>query len=117
VSTQPEPHLMTSSAARGGVLNLAKSLAGQLGPDIRVNSVQLGPIASGQWERRFKARSTPGQTYRDWLKQEASKRHIPLGRFGEPSEAAAAIVFLASPRASYITGARLEVSGGVTRHV
>ena len=117
VSTQPEPHLMTSSAARGGVLNLAKSLAGALGPDIRVNSVQLGPIDSGQWERRFAAQGKAGQTYAAWLEQEAAKRGIPLGRFGMPQEAADAIVYLASPRASFITGARLEVSGGVTRHV
>ncbi len=117
VSTQPEPHLMTSSAARGGVLNLAKSLASALAPDIRVNSVTLGPIASGQWERRYEARRVSGEKYEDWLKSEAAKRRIPLGRFGKPEEAAAAIVFLSSPRASFITGARLEVSGGTTRHV
>jgi NAD(P)-dependent dehydrogenase (short-subunit alcohol dehydrogenase family) len=117
VSTQPEPHLMTSSAARAGVLNLAKSLATELAPEIRVNSIQLGPIASGQWERRYIERSNPSQTYSEWLKQEANKRHIPLGRFGETREAADAIAYLASPRASYVTGARLEVSGGVTRHV
>jgi NAD(P)-dependent dehydrogenase (short-subunit alcohol dehydrogenase family) len=117
VSTQPEPHLLTSSAARAGVLNLAKSLAAELGPGIRVNSVQLGPIASGQWERRFDRQALPGQTYEGWLKEQADKRHIPLGRFGQPREAADAIVYLASPRASYVTGARLEVSGGVTKHV
>ena len=122
VSTQPEPHLMTSSAARGGVLNLAKSLATALAPDIRVNSVQLGPIASGQWERRFATQAATGQTfqsqsYQEWLTIEAGKRNIPLGRFGTAAEAADAIVYLASPRASYVTGARLEVSGGTTRHV
>ncbi|WP_238295833.1 SDR family oxidoreductase [Caballeronia novacaledonica] len=117
VSTQPEPHLLTSSAARGGVLNLAKSLAGALGPEIRVNSVTMGPIASGQWERRYEKRKAPGQTYDDWLDQEASKRDIPLRRFGRPEEAAAAILFLVSSQASYITGARLEVSGGTTRHI
>ncbi|SAK99444.1 short chain dehydrogenase [Caballeronia temeraria] len=117
VSTQPEPHLLTSSAARGGVLNLAKSLAGALGPEIRVNSVTMGPIASGQWERRYEKRKAPGQTYDDWLVQEANKRDIPLRRFGRPEEAAAAILFLVSSQASYITGARLEVSGGTTRHI
>ncbi|WP_031362468.1 SDR family oxidoreductase [Caballeronia sordidicola] len=117
VSTQPEPHLMTSSAARGGVLNLAKSLAGALGPEIRVNSVTMGPIASGQWERRYEKQKSSGQSYDAWLQQEAGKRDIPLRRFGRPEEAAAAIVFLVSPQASYITGARLEVSGGTTRHI
>jgi NAD(P)-dependent dehydrogenase (short-subunit alcohol dehydrogenase family) len=117
VSTQPEPHLMTSSAARGGVLNLAKSLSFGLGPEIRVNSIQMGCIASGQWERRYQLRKAPGQTYEDWLKQEAAKRAIPLRRFGTSREAAHAIAFLVSPVSSYVTGARLEVSGGITRHV
>jgi len=117
VSTQPEPHLMTSSSARAGVLNLAKSLASALAPHLRVNSVLLGPIDSGQWERRFAASALAGQTYDDWLKQEAARRKIPLERFGEPREAADAIVYLCSARSSFVTGARLEVSGGVTRHI
>ena len=117
VSTQPEPHLMTSSSSRGGVLNLAKSLSHALGPQIRVNSVLMGCIASGQWERRYEKRAAPGQTYAAWLLQEAARREIPLRRFGEPREAAKAIAFLASAASSYITGARLEVSGGISRHV
>jgi NAD(P)-dependent dehydrogenase (short-subunit alcohol dehydrogenase family) len=117
VSTQPESHLMTSSAARAGVLNLAKSLARELAPEIRVNSVQLGPISSGQWERRFKNAAPAGTTYPEWLKGEAAKRDIPLARFGTPAEAADAIVYLSSPRSAFITGARLEVSGGTTRHI
>jgi len=117
VSTQPEPHLMTSSAARAGVLNLAKSLASAMAPAIRVNSVQMGPIDSGQWARRYEKQKLEGQSYEQWLVQEAGKRAIPLARFGRPEEAAAAIVFLLSPQSSYITGARLEVSGGTTRHI
>ncbi|GJH07081.1 SDR family oxidoreductase [Paraburkholderia terrae] len=117
VSTQPEPHLMTSSAARAGVLNLAKSLASAMAPAIRVNSVQMGPIESGQWARRYEKQKREGQSYEEWLLQEAGKRAIPMARFGRPEEAAAAIVFLLSPQASYITGARLEVSGGTTRHI
>ncbi len=117
VSTQPEPHFMTSSAARAGVLNLAKSLARELAPEIRVNSVQLGPISSGQWKRRFAKQAKAGLTYADWLAAEAAKRDIPLRRFGDPTEAADAIAYLASPRSSFITGARLEVSGGTTRHI
>lgn len=116
VSTQPESHLMTSSAARAGVLNLAKSLSRELAPEVRVNSIQMGPIASGQWERRYE-KAAPGVSYAEWLTAEAAKRDIPLKRFGEPAEAADAIVYLASPRSSFVTGARLEVSGGVTRHI
>jgi NAD(P)-dependent dehydrogenase (short-subunit alcohol dehydrogenase family) len=117
VSTQPEPHLMTSSAARAGVLNLAKSLASVMAPAVRVNSVQMGPIDSGQWQRRYEKQKREDQSYDEWLVQEAGKRAIPMARFGRPEEAAAAIVFLLSPQASYITGARLEVSGGTTRHI
>ncbi|MFP1632015.1 SDR family oxidoreductase [Zhengella sp. ZM62] len=114
---QPEPHMVCTSAARAGVQNLLKSLATELAPDVRVNSILLGIVVSGQWHRRFEAREDTSVSLEDWLKAEAAKRHIPLGRFGEPHEPANAIVFLASPAASYITGARLEVSGGTSRFV
>jgi NAD(P)-dependent dehydrogenase (short-subunit alcohol dehydrogenase family) len=117
VSTQPEPHLMTSSAARAGVLNLAKSLATAMAPAVRVNTVQMGPIESGQWKRRYEKHAQDGQSYEQWLLQEAAKRAIPMGRFGRPEEAASAIVYLLSPQSGYVTGARLEVSGGTTRHI
>ena len=112
---QPEPHMVCTSAARGGVQNLLKSLAYEFAPAIRVNSVVLGVIASGQWERRYDARTNPDESRLEWYAREARARHIPLERFGEPSEVANAIAFLASPAAAYITGAQLEVSGGVSR--
>lgn len=114
---QPEPHMVCTSAARSGVQNLLKSLACELAPAIRVNSVVLGVIASGQWERRYRARTDPDESRSEWYARQARMRHIPLARFGEPSEVANAIVFLASPAAAYITGAQLEVSGGVSRFV
>lgn len=114
---QPEPHMVCTSAARAGVQNLMKSLAVELAPAIRVNSILLGVVTSGQWERRFDARDDKSQSRADWYAQQAAMRNIPLERFGEPEEAARAIVYLASPAASYITGARLEVSGGASRFV
>lgn len=114
---QPEPHMVCTSAARAGVQNLLKSLAKELAPGIRVNSVLLGVIVSGQWERRFEARADPEQDRASWYAEQAAQKAIPLARFGEPQEAARAICFLASPAASYITGARLEISGGVSRFV
>lgn len=112
---QPEPHMVATSAARAGVQNLLKSLANELAPTIRVNSVLPGVIVSGQWERRFQARSDQSQSRRDWYEMQAASKNIPLQRFGDPGEPAKAIVFLASPAASYITGARLEISGGTSR--
>lgn len=115
LALQPEPHMVCTSAARAGVHNLVKSLSVELAPKVRVNSILLGTVNSGQWERRFQERGKPGQTMEDWLAELAHEKQIPLGRFGKPEEAAAAIVFLASPAAGFITGAALQVAGGVSR--
>lgn len=112
---QPEPHMVCTSAARAGVQNLLKSLATEMAPAIRVNSILLGLVDSQQWQRRFDAREDQNQTREDWYANLAQQKKIPLGRLGEPEEAARAIAFLASPAASYVTGARLEISGGVSR--
>lgn len=114
---QPEPHMVCTSAARAGVQNLLKSLANELAPLVRVNSILLGVVISGQWERRFQACPDQTQSRADWYGDQAAQKHIPLARFGTPDEAAKAITFLASPAASYITGARLEISGGTSRFV
>lgn len=114
---QPEPHMVCTSAARAGVQSLLKSLATELAPDIRVNSVVLGLIDSGQWQRRFEASAKPGDTKEGWLGAIAKSKAIPLARLGQPEEVARAVVFLGSSAASYITGASLEVSGGVSRFI
>lgn len=114
---QPEAHMVCTSSARAGVQNLAKSLSVELAPKIRVNSILLGLVDSGQWQRRFEAREDKNQSREDWFADLASKKRIPLGRLGQPEEAAAAIAFLGAPAASYITGAQIEVSGGVSRHI
>lgn len=117
LSMQPEPHMVCTSAARAGVQNLLKSLAAEFAPRIRVNSVLLGLVDSGQWQRRFEARKEPTQSRTEWMRQLAEEKKIPLGRLGDPDEPARAIVFLGSPAASYITGASLEISGGVSRSI
>lgn len=119
LARQPEPHLVATSAARAGVLNLSRSLAGELVP-VRVNSVLLGVIDSGQWSRRFRAARDAGETgedYRTWTVGIAKDRGITLRRLGRAEEAADMITVLVSPRSSYVTGAALEVSGGVHRYV
>lgn len=114
---QPEAHMVCTSSARAGVQNLIKSLSIELAPDIRVNSILLGMIGSGQWLRRFAQREDQSQSRAEWYAALAAKKGIPLGRLGDAAEAAAAIAFLGSPAASYITGAQLEVSGGLSRHI
>lgn len=117
VAVQPEKFMIATGSARAGVLTMAKGLSFELAPKIRVNSVLLGLIESGQWERRFKAGLSKGKSRDEWFAELAADRHIPVGRFGKPHEPAAAIVFLASPLAAFITGATLEVTGGQGRHV
>jgi NAD(P)-dependent dehydrogenase (short-subunit alcohol dehydrogenase family) len=114
---QPERHMVCTSAARAGVQSLLKSLATEFAPRIRVNSILLGLVESGQWQRRFEARPDKAETRDAWFARLAQEKGIPLGRLGTADEPARAIAFLGSPAAGYITGAGLEISGGVSRHI
>lgn len=115
LARQPEPRLVATSAARAGVLNLSRSLATELAP-IRVNSVCLGLIDTGQWRRRYEAADTD-QTYEEWCRELAADRGVVLGRLGTAEEVAVMIAVLLSPVASFVTGAVLDVGGGVGRYV
>jgi 3-oxoacyl-[acyl-carrier protein] reductase len=106
---QPLPGLILSSTARAGVLGFAKALSDEVAKDgITVNSICPGFIATERIEELSKARP-------EMIKQRLAE--IPLGRIGTPAELAAAVVFLASEPASYITGAVLQVDGGFTRSI
>lgn len=118
LAKQPEPHMIATSSARAALLNMTHNLAHELVADgIRVNSILLGMVESGQWRRRFENRSDRSQSWASWIGDVARKRGIPMGRLGYPEEPANALVFLASPLASYTTGAALDVSGGFSRQV
>lgn len=122
LATQPEPHMVATSAARAGVHNLVRSLATEFAsgstPRVRVNGILIGLVESGQWRRRYAARGPElqDQSWADWTAALAARKQIQLGRLGLPREAAQAIVFLATPLSSYTTGSHIDVSGGLSRH-
>lgn len=117
LASQPEPHMVATSAARAGVMNLVRSMATEFAPQgIRVNGILIGLVESGQWRRRFEAREERDLSWSQWTARLAQRKHIPLGRLGRPIEAARAILFLASPLSAYTTGSHIDVSGGLSRH-
>ena len=118
LARQPEPHMVATSAARAGVLNLVRSLATEFAPQgVRVNGILIGLVESGQWRRRFEAREDASQDWAAWSAKLAASKHIPLGRLGLPVEAARALAFLVSPFASYTSGSHIDVSGGHSRGI
>jgi len=114
---QPIPTLALSNTARAGVQGYAKSLADDLGPTgITVNTVLPGYTRTARLDDLAESiQAETGQSYEeieaDWAGQNA------LPRIGEPDEFAAAVAFLASERAGYVTGVALPVDGGRSKHV
>ena len=111
---QPIKGLGVSNTTRGAVASWAKTLAGEVAPfGITVNNVLPGSTRTGRLDTILDARARATGLSREAVEADM-KSEIPMGRFGEPEEIAAAVVFLASPGASYITGVSLPVDGGRT---
>ena len=101
---------MTYNAVKAAEISLAKSLAQQLASsNIRVNSVSPGSILfeGGSWWKR--QQDNPAAI------AEFVKRELPFGRFGTPEEVGDVVAFLASPRASWISGTSVVVDGCQSR--
>ena len=108
---QPIPNLALSNALRAGVWGLAKTLSRELAPmGILVNVVAPGRIQTERIEELDQANAQKSGKSLDEVKK-ASVSSIPLGRLGLPEEFANVIVFLASARASYVTGQAITVDG------
>lgn len=101
---------LTYNVVKAGEISLAKAMAQQLAADnIRVNSIAPGSIIfeGGSWWKRQQDDPEGMAAF--------VKREIPMGRFGRPEEVGDVVAFLASARASWITGASVTVDGGQSR--
>ncbi|TME59890.1 MAG: SDR family oxidoreductase, partial [Chloroflexi bacterium] len=107
-------NLILSNAIRAAVQGMAKTLSSDLAKDgVRVNCVQPGRIFTERIEQLDSDTAKRQNTTPDAIRAHYEKTVIPMGRYGKPEEFAAAVVFLASPKASYITGTSLQVDGGM----
>jgi NAD(P)-dependent dehydrogenase (short-subunit alcohol dehydrogenase family) len=93
------------AAAKAGLLGLTRQIAAELAPDVRVNAVLPGPVATAMLE----GWNEDPADMAAWL-----ERYVPLRRVAKPEDIASVIAFLAGDGANYITGAAIPVDGGMT---
>jgi len=111
----PDPAFFATSVNRAASASFTKTLALELAPEnILVNAVNIGFVVTPQWENIHRRRA-PELSADEFFARMSSD--VPLGRFGEPEEVAGVVVFLLGARASYVTGASIDVAGGMGRYV
>ncbi|GAC1341266.1 MAG: SDR family oxidoreductase [Candidatus Dormibacteria bacterium] len=112
----PDPSFFATTVNRAACLNLSKALAHEFGPEgILVHSVNIGFVVTPQW-RNIRARRAPASSEEEFFAALA-KEEVPLGRFGTVEEVSGLVAFLASDRASYLTGTSIDVAGGMGKYV
>jgi NAD(P)-dependent dehydrogenase (short-subunit alcohol dehydrogenase family) len=112
----PDPTFFATSVNRAAGLSFTKALAMEVAPDnVLVNAVNIGFVVTPQWEN-IRLRRAP-ELPPDEFFRELAAQEVPLGRFGSADEVSGLVAFLLSARASYITGASIDVAGGMGRYV
>lgn len=113
--TIPTPEGIPSVINRASCVALSKSLGMNLAKDgILVNSLNLGWVDTGQWDRHFK--EMPANVSRDEF-DEMVLKVVPIGRFGKPEDVAGMALFLASEYASFISAASIDIAGGMAGQI
>ena len=112
----PDPRFFATSTNRAACLAFTKTLSLELATDnILVNAVNIGFVKTPQWKNIHQKRA-PELSEDEFFEQMAADE-VPLGRFGRDTEVSGLVAFLASDRASFITGASVDVAGGMGRYV
>lgn len=115
VGRQPDPYFAPYGAAKAALINFTKSLANAFAKDgVLANCVVPGLVRTEAVEEAAmaSARAT-GKSVDEVFAATLTKRPIPIGRMGEPSDVSGLVVFLAGPRAAWITGSTFTVDGGI----
>ncbi len=115
VGRQPDPYFAPYAAAKAALINFTKNLANAFSKDqILCNCVVPGLVRTEAVEEAARtSAAASGQSVDEVFAATLRKRPIPIGRMGEPADVAGLVVFLASPRAAWITGSTFTVDGGI----